>query len=112
MNEKQPIFEIKKEHIPTSEEVLSVISKLTKKERIPDKGRELEDEDGLYLLEIIVPGNLPGEENEYAYMKKGVHPQGRTSQTCIYVTYCQDGIPISGDEVARLIDGKWELIPI
>lgn len=109
MSEHPPNFEIKKEHIPTLEEVLSLFSELTGNEF--EEVRRLEDEKGLYLLEIVIPGDLPDETIEYAYMRKGRHEKGQTSATVIHVTYYKNDIPISGTSVAEYIEGKWKIFP-
>jgi hypothetical protein len=102
-------FEAAPEHIPTPEEVSSIFKKLTEKEQT--EGRKLEDEKGLYLLEITTPGDIEGEVNEYAYMRKGKHNEGQTSSTSIQITtYDKDGVPYWGTTVAECVDGKWEIL--
>ena len=99
-------FESGAERIPTPEEMYSMFGELTKKEYT--ETRELEDEKGIYLLEVTVPGDEQGEVIEYSYMRKGVHSKRMQSlETVIHVTYYKDGSPISGTSAARFIDGTW-----
>ena len=101
-------FEAKQEHIPTPEEVYLVFKELTNKEY--KEIRKCDDEKGVYLLEIIVPGDLEGETIEYAYMRKGTYKEGESGATEVHVTYYNDGMPISGTSAARWVDGSWRII--
>lgn len=98
------------EHIPTSEEVLGVIKEIIGKNAY-EKIRELSDEKGLYLLEVKTTSK-EGEPIEYGYMRKmskGTHEEGSITVTEIHVTYFDDnGVPISGHSIAKLVDGKWK----
>ncbi|TSC83257.1 MAG: hypothetical protein G01um101419_87 [Parcubacteria group bacterium Gr01-1014_19] len=97
------------ERVPTSEEVYSVLQELTEKEYIAV--RKLEDEKGVYLLEVTVLGEEDGETVEYSYMRKGIHSKKmQSSQSAIHVTYYKDGFPISGTSAARFVDGVWETL--
>ncbi len=97
------------ERIPTSEEVYSAFKELTDKEY--KEARKLEDEKGVYLLEITVAGDKEGEVVEYSYMRKGNHSKKMQSlESAIHVTYYKDGFPISGTSVGRFVDGVWEKI--
>ena len=108
MKENLSSFETSSEHIPTSEEVSSIFTELTKKEY--KEIRKCEDQKGLYLLEIMVSGDLPNEEIKYSYMRKGRYKEGQISETGIHKTYLENGIPISGTSVARYVEGNWEII--
>ena len=101
-------LEKKPEHIPTPEEVSSVFRKLIGKEYI--EGRKFEDEQGLYLYEVKIPGDSADEETEYAYMRKGHYQEGASTATEIHITYYKNGIPISGTSAARYVDGKWIIL--
>src|SRR6185503_12433279 len=94
-------FESEPEHIPTPEEVHSVFRELIRKEY--SEKRKLEDEKGLYILEVEAPGDSEGEVNEYAYMRKGRHPEGEISVTEIHVTFYENGAPVSGTSAARFV---------
>ena len=72
--------------------------------------RKLEDEQGLYLWDIKVPGE--DGDTEYSYMRAGQYPEGQASTTAVHVTFFdEEGIPVGGHSVAKYIDGKWELTP-
>jgi len=103
------VFEKKPEHIPTPEEIHNMFKELIKGEY--RETRRLEDEQGVYLLEVEVIGKTPGETIEYGYMRKGRHGNNNeTSQTGIQTMYYQYGFPVSGDTVASLINDKWKMI--
>lgn len=101
------------EHIPTSEEVLSLFEKLigeTKYEEI----RKLEDENGLYLWDIKIvqeDGSV-----EYSYIRKGDYrsrslPGGSAPETAIHAVYFdREGDYVHGTPVYKFIDGKWKAI--
>ncbi len=100
----------KPEHIPTPEEVQSLFEKIVGESKY-ETARKLEDEQGLYLWEIKIPqedGSI-----EYEYVRKGDYKSrglagGSASETTIHVTYFdEDGIPVSGTSVLKLIDDKW-----
>jgi hypothetical protein len=101
------------EHIPTSEEVFFLFEKLVKEtgENKYEDVRKLEDERGLYLWEIKI--TQKDGSVEYSYIRKGNYKErglagGSSSETAIHVTYFDnDGIPISGHSVSKLIDDKW-----
>lgn len=101
-------FERGPEHIPTLKEIHSVFRELIGKEY--KEVRKREDERGLYLLEVEIPGGSEGEMIEYAYMRKGRYPEGGITMTEIHVTYYENGRPISGTSAARYIDGKWVIL--
>lgn len=116
-----PRFEIPKvenekntEHIPTQEEVLSLFEKLIGEAEY-EEIRKLEDEQGLYLWEIKIAqedGSI-----EYSYIRKGNYKErglagGSAAETAIHITYFDnDGIPISGHSVYKLINDKWKETP-
>lgn len=102
LNEKRP------EYIPTPEEVTSLFHELIKKEYT--EIRKLEDEQGLYLHEVKIPGDLSDEESEYTYRRKGQYKESKTSETEIQITYYKNGVPFSGTTVARCIKGKWIIL--
>lgn len=108
MNENPPVFEIRKENIPTPEDVRSIFKKLIGGEY--EEGRKLEDEDGLYLLEAKVPGDSPDEWTEYTYMRKGSHPECKSTETGIDKVFYKYGSAFCGEIVARYVEGEWELI--
>lgn len=86
----------------------SVFRELIGKEYI--EVRKLEDEQGLYLYEVKILGDLPGEEIGYEYMRKGQYEEGSSLSTEIHIVYYENGIPISGTSAARYVDGKWIIL--
>jgi len=99
------------ERIPTPEEVLALFEKLVGEAKFGER-RRLEDEQGLYLWEIEITQE-DGGTTEYSYIRKGNYKErglagGSASETAIHVTYFDnEGVPISGHSVSKLIDGKW-----
>lgn len=102
------IFERKPEHIPTPEEVCLVFKELTDKEY--KEVRRCEDEKGLYLLEVAIPGDSENEVTEYLYMRKGRYKECQSSTTEIRVTYYENNIPISGTSAARYVEENWKIL--
>jgi len=95
------------EHIPTKEEVLSVILKHAEN---PVFVRELSDEQGPYLFEFKVEGKKPGEVTEFTYTRKGTFPnQNAAAETVINVVYYEDEMPVGGNSVANYNNatGEW-----
>lgn len=107
MPEREPNqFEQEPERIPTAEEVQEALREFIGKDF--EVKRTLEDEQGLYILEVETPGDAEGEVIEYAYMRKGSYPEGAITATEIHVTYYVDGEAISGTSFAKFVDNKWE----
>jgi len=93
------------ENIPTPEEIATVFEELVGSKEYTE-GRKLEDELGVYLWEIRM--ETEDGHTEYEYNRAGPNPKGKGLQTAIYATfYDNDGIPISGSSVAKLINNKW-----
>lgn len=94
-------FERGPERIPTKEEVMGIILRCVE---FPEKLtflRELNDTEGLRLLDIRTEGKKPGETIEYLYTRKGLLPNGvPTAETSIEVSYYQDGDIFFGERVA------------
>jgi len=111
MHEEPPKFEEKIEVVPTPEEVQSVFEQLLEGKEYTSR-RQLEDEKGIYLWDIIV-SQEDGGHIEYSYMRKGRYEEGgEASSTAIHITfYDEEGMPEGGTSVAKLIDGKWRLTP-
>ena len=110
-NQTSPEIEKEKpEHIPTSEEVQSLFEKIVGEEKYEDV-RKLEDEEGLYLWEVKI--TKEDGSVEYSYIRKGDYKSrglagGSASETAIHTTYFDNnGIPISGCSLFKLINDKW-----
>lgn len=100
-------FEKGPERIPTKDEVMEVISRFAEN-TVPV--RELSDEQGLYLLEVKIEGQNPGETTQYEYMRKGQFADGNQSLgTVIHVVFYEDGVPCGGNDVANYNPetGEW-----
>lgn len=108
MMEKMPTIE-NQEIISTPEEIESVFHELIGEGKAWSETKRLEDDKGLYCLEVEVRGE-DGTAVEYGYMRKGRFGRNQSSATEITVTYYEGGIPISGTTVATLIDGTWKIL--
>lgn len=103
------------ERIPTVEEVLALLEKLAGEAKFSER-RKLKDEQELYLWEIEI-AQEDGGTTEYSYIRKGNYKErglagGSASETAIHITYFDnEGMPISGHSVSKLIEGKWIDIP-
>lgn len=100
--------ESQSENMPTREEVLAVFARVIKGEY--KEVQACEDEKGLYLLEVEVPGELENETTEYAYRRQGNYKEFSTRSTVIQVVHYKDGIPVGGTTVADYDDGEWKII--
>ena len=110
MNMNENKIESKQEKIPTREEVLEIISHFAEN---PILARELFDKDGLYLLEVKIENEIPGEFTEYEYTRKGKFPNSQdSSSTSIFVTFYKDEEAISGHNVADYDSEKGEWVEI
>lgn len=93
------------ERILTKSEVMEGMGIFVENGRVE---RELSDVRGLYLLEVIIDGEEPGDTIEYGYLRKGESPGHKGAlETAIHRTYYSDGMPISGGKVAVFLEGKW-----
>jgi hypothetical protein len=105
-------FEKGQEHVPTKNEVMNIINEQLIKS--PEKFttlREINDENGLRLLDLRIEGENPGETSEFLYTRKGMLPNNvETSETSIEVSYYQDGEIIGGDRIAiyNSETGEWK----
>ena len=111
MHEEPPdTFEKGPESIPTPEEVRSIFEQLIGEKEYEDV-RKFEDEQGLYLWDIIVSGE--DGDTEYSYMRKGQYPEGQASVTAVHVTFFDEaGTPVGGQSVAKYINGEWKLTKV
>lgn len=103
---REPNFEEKEEHAPTFEEVVSLIKEIVGEKECRED-RKLEDEKGVYLLELVIVEE-GGTKTEYSYRRKGKSSAGDALSCVINVTYYDaDGMPVGGRSVADFIEGKW-----
>ncbi|MDQ3014609.1 MAG: hypothetical protein M3Q73_01965 [bacterium] len=104
-------FEKGPERIPSKAEVMEVIAKRVESVEKQETLREINDEQGLKLLDLRFEGKEPGETVEFLYTRAGVLPNGvPTALTSIEVSYYQDGDCVGGDRIAVLdpTTGVWE----
>lgn len=102
MQEHQEKFE----HSLTFEEVLSAFEQVIGLGKIYLITKTLDDDKGLYELEIGIAGDVEGEKTEYEYRRKF----GVSQIPEIHVAYYEDGDPVGGTSVARYIDGEWKIL--
>lgn len=108
--EKEPQMyntpETRTEHIPTKEEIMSLI--LQRCENFIHT-QELSDEQGMYLFEVKSE-TKEGEFTEYVYQRKGKFGRYQAAQTVLEAIYYKDDIPIGGDIIAELNSesGEWQ----
>lgn len=95
----------KLEHNPTSEEVHQVFRLLIRDNRAYTTTKDVNDENGLYELEITTSGESVGETTEYEYRRFN-SPQVPE----IHVVYYENGMPVSGTSAARYINGEWKIL--
>jgi hypothetical protein len=72
--------------------------------------RELSDPQGVYLCEVTVPGEKPGETIEYTYQRKGKFGNNQAAITTVSVTYYDaDGMPNAAKNLANYDEdtGEW-----
>lgn len=97
------------EYVPTKGEIKNLFGEVVGGEY--EEIRLKEDELGLYLWEIKIPG-LEGEGwEEYSYMRKGQYTEGKALKTAIYKTIFEDGFPVGGGLVAEYREDGWVIIP-
>jgi len=110
-SEESKIEKENPERILTAEEVLALLEKLAGEAKFSER-RKLENEQGLYLWEIEI-AQEDGGTTEYSYIRKGNYKErglagGSALETAIHITYFDnEGMPISGHSVSKLMDGKW-----
>jgi hypothetical protein len=68
------------------------------------------NEKGLYLLEVVVPGEKEGETTQYEYNRKGTYKECQSSETEIHVVYYENGTPVGGISAAKFVGVKWEIL--
>lgn len=97
------------EQIPTPEEIRAVFRELAGEKEYKET-RKLEDGRGVYVLEVEVPGDEPGQVLEYAYMRKGNYGTMGITATEIHVTRYDDGMPVTGTSAAKYENGNWRIL--
>lgn len=91
----------KMEHLPSYEEVTSII-----KEKIGEREFEeikrVEDEEG--LEELVLSVESDGGKDEYYYSRAS---GGKHISPVIHVVFYDGDMPVGGHNIADFIDGKW-----
>ncbi|MDB5264842.1 MAG: hypothetical protein JWN64_413 [Parcubacteria group bacterium] len=103
--------EKKQDKILSSQEVLDAISQYAEGFT---PGRELSDEQGVYLREVEVKGEKEGEMTEYRFMRKGKYPnrngtKNAEERTLITAIFYIDGVPVGSESIAEFNEetGEW-----
>lgn len=104
MSENIPTNENGVEKIPREREVLNIIEKIIGNDY--EVLRNLEDEKGLYLLEVQTTDES-GDLVQYNYQREGAYKEGKSLDTIIDVVFFSDGIPVGGHTVAKYKEGTW-----
>ncbi len=93
------------EHIPTSEEIHEVFKQLIGEGREYKVTKSIDDENGLYELEIEIPGELAGEITEYGYRRFSapLAPE-------IHIAYYEHGDWVGGTSAARYVNDVWKIL--
>lgn len=95
------------ERLPTEGEVMRKIEKYLG-ERAYIEVRSLEDEQGMYFLELESVDEA-GDKMFVYYKRQGnFGPNMFSNQTVIEVTYTYDDMEVGGDTVARWEGGEWK----
>ena len=98
------------EHIPNKEEVGIVLADILGDEEYVE-GRIQSDEQGLYLWEIEIPGEKPGETIEYSYRRGTNGPASEGKLNKIHIAYYdEDGMPEGGKTAAVCKEGVWRIL--
>ncbi len=93
------------EHIPIPEEIHEVFQRLIGEGREYKVTKLINDEKGLYELEIEIPGEQTGEITEYGYRR---FPAPLAPE--IHVAYYEHGDWVGGTSAARYVDGVWKIL--
>ncbi|GEM_PF-3232394 len=93
------------EHIPSSEEVHGVFQRLVGEGKEYKVTKSIDDENGLYELEIEIPGELAGEITEYGYRRFSapLAPE-------IHIAYYEHGDWVGGTSAARYVNDVWKIL--
>ena len=104
MNENIPTNENGAEQFPNEREVLNLFEEITGGDF--EIVRSLEDENGLYILEVQRTDEA-GDIEQYNYIREGKYPEASSRETVIDVVFLSDGIPVGGHPVKKYEGGVW-----
>jgi len=108
MTENIPTMEDTAENILNEREVLNVFDKIIVGEY--EIFRSLEDENGLYILEVRTTDE-GGDIVQYNYVRKNSDPKDSSTETVIYVVFYMGDIPCGGHPVHKNKEGVWVPVP-
>jgi len=104
MSEYIPTNESRVEKILNEKEVLNVLEEIAGGDY--EILRSLEDEDGLYMLEIrTVDEN--DEVLEYTYRRAGRYPETKSDSTVIDAVFYSGDMPVGGHVIRKYKEGSW-----
>lgn len=104
MNEYTPSNERGAEKIPNEREVLNQLESIIGNDF--EIVRSLEDERGLYLLEVDTK-DAAGDLIKYSYHRAGEFKEATSKATAIDVLFYMGDIPFGGNTLATYVDGTW-----
>jgi hypothetical protein len=104
MIDKIPTNESAAEKIHNEREVLNLFDEIIEGDF--EISRSLEDEKGLYMLEVQSKDE-EGDLVQHNYTRAGTHPEGFASETTIDVVFHMGDIPCGGHAVKKFREGAW-----
>ena len=104
MTENTHDIENQAEHNPNEREVLNIFEGIIGTDY--EVLRSLDDEQGLYMLEVRVKGD-DGDWIQYNYIKAGKYPEGSSSETVIDVIFFDGDMPAGGHPISKYVNGEW-----
>lgn len=102
MNEKIPSSSVEKIH--NEREILNLLESIIQGEY--EILRSLEDEDGLYILEVKTTDES-GDTVMYSYIRAGKYPEGSSTETVIDVIFYDGDMQVGGHPITKYKEGKW-----
>lgn len=104
MTENTPTNENNAEKILNEREVLNVFDEIIEGEY--EIFRSLEDENGLYILEVRAM-DAGGDIVQYNYVRKNSNPKNFSTETVIDVVFFMGDVPCGGHPVKKFKEGVW-----
>lgn len=92
-------FEKGPEQVPTKELIMEKIAENMGGLKF-EVTRELEDEQGVYFLEIMTEADSTGHKREYTFSRKSLKT-GAVLPPAIYVAFYDDEMPVGGEDVCK-----------
>jgi hypothetical protein len=104
MTEKIPTNENAAEKIHNEREILNLFGEIIEGDF--EISRSLEDEDGLYMLEVQSK-DAEGDLVQHNYTRAGTHPEGSASETTIDIVFHMGDMPCGGHPLKKYREGAW-----